>query len=244
MMPRQLEDDVLLSSQSDWPRLVEQVNVPIDRGEVRRYLGYPRQAAPNRRIDALVEQWIAEAEPLAVPRAAYCVMPIAEKSHRAVRVDTPQGPVEFKGAIGEFLGPIDRLAVFIATAGPRIVQFASEMLASGDTLAGLIINAVGSERAEAAEFAVTDELKKLAAQEGRALTLPYSPGYCGMALTEQRKLFSVLDGAVIGVSLTADCLMVPVKSISGLIGLGPTALVTSQGSPCDRCEMKHCNMRR
>jgi len=159
-------------------------------------------------------------------------------------VNTAEGSFEFKGAIGEFLGPIDYLAVFIATAGPEVEALATQKMREGDTIAGLIINAVGSERAEAAELAAIDDLRSRTAQTGRGLTLPYSPGYCGMAITEQRTLFSVVSGDAVGVSLTPECLMRPIKSVSGLIGIGLAHAIEYQGSPCDRCELKHCNMRR
>jgi hypothetical protein len=226
------------------PRIIDQVAAPIDRSEVRRYLGYPQQAAPNRRVEEALDHWITEAGKRAAPQATYRVFPVADIGKKHVRVETSAGPVEFTGAIGEFLGPASWVAVFIATAGPEVERLAGDMLYQGDPLAGLIVNAVGSERAEAAEAALIDELRAQAHPAGLALSLPYSPGYCGMALTEQRKVFTLLDGGRVGVFLTGDCLMTPLKSVSGLIGLGTAAAVKEQGSPCDRCTRHNCNMRR
>jgi hypothetical protein len=225
-------------------RLVGPVMTPVQPGEVRRYLGYPEGARVNGRVEELLGRWMAEAGRRAAPRAIYRVFRVADIGKRSVRAETPQGPVEFTGAIGEFLGPVQGLAVFVATAGPDVERLAAELLRRGDRLAGLIVNAVGAERAEAAEFAMIEELTARAAPAGLGLTLPYSPGYCGMALMEQRKLFAALDGGRVGVSLTPDCLMTPLKSVSGLIGLVPADLVSRHGSPCDRCELRHCAMRR
>lgn len=36
--------------------------------------------------------------------------------------------------------------------------------------------------------------------------------------------------------------MQPIKSVSGLVGLGLAADVVNFGSPCDRCEHHNCNM--
>jgi hypothetical protein len=108
----------------------------------------------------------------------------------------------------------------------------------------MVLNAVGAERAESAEAVVIAQLRATAKPAGLTPTLPYSPGYCGMSLVEQRKLFGLLDGKAVGVTLTSDCLMQPIKSVSGLIGLAPTAAVEEFGSPCDRCELHNCNMRR
>ena len=52
----------------------------------------------------------------------------------------------------------------------------------------MVLNAVGAERAEAAEAVVIDQLRQQSREAGLAPTLPYSPGYCGMPLTEQKKI--------------------------------------------------------
>jgi cobalamin-dependent methionine synthase I len=136
------------------------------------------------------------------------------------------------------------MAAFIATAGPDVERLASELMRQGDELAAMIVNAVGAERAEAAEAMVIEQLREQAQKHGFAPTLPYSPGYCGMALAEQHTLFSLFGDFDVGVTLTGSCLMRPLKSVSGLIGLGPAERVLAFGSPCDRCELYNCAMRR
>ncbi|MBI3468247.1 MAG: hypothetical protein HY000_35030 [Planctomycetes bacterium] len=161
-----------------------------------------------------------------------------------IRLQTSDGAVEFTGAIGEFLGASQLVAAFVATAGPGVESRASELIRQGQQLPALILSAVGAERAEAAETAIISRLSAQAGLLGFALTLPYSPGYCGMKLTEQTKLFALFGGATVGVTLTADCLMRPLKSVSGLIGLGPADQIAAAGSPCQRCELHSCAMRR
>ena len=233
------------SALSDYqPRIIEQVDEAVDRGEVLRYLGYPADVSPKARLQSILDHWIEEADRLATPRAIYVVLPVAEKDRRRLRLQTNGETVEFNGAIGEFLGASLSVAAFIATAGPDVVRLASELTGKRDDLAAMIVSAVGAERAEAAEAAVIDQLREQAEPAGFAPTLPYSPGYCGMSLTEQTKLFSLFDQANIGVTLTAECLMRPLKSVSGLIGLGLAEEVEQFGSPCDRCELHNCDMRR
>jgi cobalamin-dependent methionine synthase I len=169
---------------------------------------------------------------------------VAVIDQRSLRLETPTHVEAFVGAIGEFLGVSRYVAAFIATAGPGVERLASERMQAGDDLAAMIVNAVGAERAEAAESVVIERLRVQARGEGLAPTLPYSPGYCGMALTEQRKLFALLGDETAGVTLTDACLMRPLKSVSGLIGLGPADEVQAHGSPCERCELHSCAMRR
>ncbi len=226
------------------PRIIDRVETPVDRGEILRYLGYPANVAPNSRLTGYLDRWIEEAAKCAIPRATYRVLPVVEKDKRRLCLESTDGVVEFHGAIGEFLGASLAVAVFIATAGPNIERLSSKMLREGDELAALIVNAVGAERAEAAEAVVIDQLRRQADPIGFAQTLPYSPGYCGMNLTEQNKLFALFGDKNVGVILTSACLMRPLKSVSGLIGLGPADQVEAFGSPCDRCELHTCSMRR
>jgi hypothetical protein len=226
------------------PQVIDQVDAVVDEGEVLRYLGYPAGMAPNPRLRDILDHWIVEANRQATPRAAYVVLSIAEIGARLLRLQTAADVVEFKGAIGEFLGPSRFVAAFIATAGPGVERLATELMGQRDELAAMIVNAVGAERAEAAEMAVIQQLREQSQPEGLAPTLPYSPGYCGMSLTEQNNLFALFGDETAGVTLTGDCLMRPLKSVSGLIGLGPSDEIGTHGSPCDRCELHNCAMRR
>ena len=225
-------------------QVIDCVDEPIDRCEVLRYLGYPVGVEPNRLIEEVIEQNIEEAAQLASPRAIYLVRPVVEISKQRLCLQTDCGLTEFCGAIGEFLGYSQSVAVFIATAGPAIEQRASELLRERDDLGAMVLNAVGAERAEAAEAAMIEQLREQALAFDLAPSLPYSPGYCGMKLTEQRKLFSMFTAEQIGVELTSDCLMKPIKSVSGLIGLGKAEEMLTMDSPCDRCELQKCDMRR
>jgi len=223
---------------------VDTVTEPVDHAEVIRYMGYPAGMQPDERLREQIERWVPEAEALAEPRATYMVVPVREIDRKRVVVDGPRGPAAFRGQIGEFLGVARYIAAFVATAGPKIEQLSTELLKKGEVLAGLVVSAVGSERAEAAEAAAMAELRPKAAAMGLTLTLPYSPGYCGMDIRQQIPLFELLGGKPAGVELSPTCLMRPIKSVSGLIGLGPPEEVIAYGSPCDRCELKNCDMRR
>ena len=136
------------------------------------------------------------------------------------------------------------MVAYVATAGIDVQRLVSRLMHDREELAPMVVNAVVAERAEATEFAVVDELRSRADPVGFAPTLPYSPGYCGMALTKQKKLFALFDGKDFPVTLTPDCLMWPLKSVSDLIGLGLADKIEGGGSPCDRCEITNCTMQR
>ncbi len=235
--------------QSSWmrdsrPRTVEGVDESPSRSEVLRYLGYPADATPKRSVEEIGERWMAEAQRCARPRATFRVLPVAVLESNRVCLRTPQGISEFGGTIGKFLKASQYVAAFIATAGAEIDRLASELSHDGKTLEAMVVAAVGAERAEAIEHAVIEQLNAEAGPDGFTTTLPYSPGYCGMELTEQGELFALFGDDTVGVNLTPDSLMVPLRSVSGLVGIGPSIEMEEQGRACDRCEMPNCDMRR
>ena len=207
--------------------------------EIFRCLGYARRAAPPAAIARAIERIVAEALPLLQPRGTYSLYALEAQTARSLSL----GGLVLEGNIGEFLHGAARVAVFVATAGAEITRQAEVRCGAGDAFAGWALDAVGSWAAESAAEALRERLDRhLSAGEG--LTLPYSPGYCGMDLAEQRKLFRLTRADTVGVSLLPSLLMEPIKSVSGIIGLGPRAAVATDLTPCDRCPLIGCHMRR
>ena len=73
-------------------------------------------------------------------------------------------------------------------------------------------------------------------------TLPYSPGYCGWRVTEQHLLFGMLPDRPCGIELTESSLMYPIKSVSGIIGIG--SRVERKPYGCAICRNTACYKRR
>ncbi len=226
------------------PRTIEGVEAPVCRSEVLRYMGYPADATPQQQVDEMLDHWMAEAVRCARPRASYMVLPVVTLERNRIRLQTPDGIGEFRGTVGKYLAASRYVALFIATSGPEIDCLAGDLSRSGKYLEAMVVAAVGAERAEAAEHAVLERLKQCIGPDEFTATLPYSPGYCGMALTEQTRLFALFGDHTAGVMLSPECMMTPLRSVSGLIGLGPSSEIEDQGRPCDRCELATCNMRR
>jgi hypothetical protein len=72
----------------------------------------------------------------------------------------------------------------------------------------------------------------------------FSPGYCDWNIGQQRMLFWALSGKEIGIRLNGRCLMVPQKSISGIIGMGRRKADIEGYDPCRECKKKECPGRR
>ena len=132
-------------------------------------------------------------------------------------------------------------ALFIATAGVEYEQYQNRLKEQGDMVRMFIADALGSVMAEkcadAAEQGVQQSIEKL----GWKHTNRFSPGYCGWDVGEQQLLFPLFVGNTCGVRLTESSLMVPIKSVSGIMGLGKD--VSRQDYTCGLCNYAHCYKR-
>ena len=132
-------------------------------------------------------------------------------------------------------------ALFVATAGREYEAFQQELKAEGDMVRVFIADALGSviaeKTADQMEAALQASIEKL----GWRHTNRFSPGYCGWHVSQQQLLFPLFEGHTCDVTLTESSLMVPIKSVSGIIGLG--ASVRHLDYTCGLCDFKQCYKR-
>jgi hypothetical protein len=134
-----------------------------------------------------------------------------------------------------------KIAIFICTAGNRIHDLSKEFMSKDDLLKGYVYDLFGSLVVEAAMDIIQDKLKIKASSSGLKITNRYSPGYCGWNTIEQKKIFSILPENFCGVKLTDSFLMLPIKSISGIIGIGESVVYNTY--TCNFCDSENCLYR-
>jgi len=132
-------------------------------------------------------------------------------------------------------------ALFVCTAGAGISAWSKCHMASGDLLKGYVIDVMGSLVVETAMDTLESILGNIVKDNGLRITNRYSPGYCGWNVAEQNKLFSLLPERFCGVTLNDSVLMHPIKSVSGIVGIGKT--VKNNGYSCALCDNAHCLYR-
>jgi cobalamin-dependent methionine synthase I len=88
-------------------------------------------------------------------------------------------------------------------------------------------------------------MENLFRNQGKGVTLRFSPGYCDWPISEQKKVFELVQADMIGVSLNESFLMNPRKSVSGLFGITEEPSQTVSGyNPCVHCNKRDCFSRR
>jgi len=219
---------------------VVELTVRLESCEVLRMLGCDRDTVPRPDHQHLTQRLIAQSLPQIRARGVYTV-------HDVVRMTDCELSLEgcrlVRGPIAGYLKPARRVATFVVTVGTEIEQMAEQRLRDGCRLEGHILHAIGSSAADAAVDALADEIYFRHANPNEALTPPLSPGFCGLPIEEQIPLFTIVDAKAIGVKLLPSMKLDPVKSASGLIGIGRSEDVESHGVPCQWCDLRTCNLR-
>jgi hypothetical protein len=133
-------------------------------------------------------------------------------------------------------------ALFIATSGKGFEIFLHQLKEEGDMVRVFIADALGSVIAEKCADMMEWYLQESIDKWGWKHTNRFSPGYCGWQVSEQQKLFPLFEGNTCGVTLTESSLMVPIKSVSGIIGVGQT--VRRLDYTCRLCSFEKCYKRK
>ncbi|MBP7933111.1 MAG: hypothetical protein KA354_00570 [Phycisphaerae bacterium] len=209
--------------------------------EVLRMMGGAHQEAVRPELLEMVNRLLEESIPYLRTRGVYGVWNVERLTDRELAL---KGAGSFHGPIAAFLRPAGRVAVFAVTIGSDLERIANERRLDGKPLEGYILQSIGSSAADAASDAFVDYLWQHEAGPDEGVTPPFSPGFCGISIEQQKTLFSIVDASPIGVRLLPSMMMSPVKSISGLAGIGAASEVIAHGLPCEYCELERCQMRR
>jgi hypothetical protein len=136
------------------------------------------------------------------------------------------------------------LAVTVITIGPKLEKEVTNYSKRGEALRGMILDGIGSA---AVDMLAPEVLRLIAAEvspRGYEISSPVNPGMPGFPLTEQWNLLELVNTHEIGVSLTSSGVLVPRKSVSMVIGIGPKMTRWTQAEVCARCSLREtCHYR-
>lgn len=137
-----------------------------------------------------------------------------------------------------YLRKSEYLALFVCTAGDIFTELTQQFNHRGDMLEAYITDSIGSLTVEKAMDDIQWQLEKTMVKQNLRITNRYSPGYCNWPVFGQKELFTLLGENDFPVSLTETCLMMPIKSVSGIIGVGKE--VRKSEYACAVCGDKNC----
>jgi len=81
-----------------------------------------------------------------------------------------------------------------------------------------VLDVVASEAVEGLADAVNKMINDRASKEGYETVMRFSPGYGDWDVSDQKKIFDILEMDKLGIELTESYLMVPEKTITAIVG--------------------------
>jgi len=216
-------------------------NIPLSLDyddEVLRRQGLGESSRVRPEIKKVITELLAEVEQdsLLEPAVAYEYYPITAMDSDRISlegdraIEAPLLPATFPEA--------KELVVLIATIGPRLEKQVTEYTKGGGALRGMVLDGIGTA---AVDRLIPEALELIAVEvsgRGYEISSPVNPGMPGFPMTEQWSLLELAPVKEIGVSLSSSGVLIPRKSTSMVIGIGPRMTRWTQAEVCGRCSLR------
>jgi hypothetical protein len=223
------------------PLLKPKLELPEE--EIIRLLGGSSGARVSRSVERKMQTWKEHVDRVANPRITYTVQWIDSIRGSSLRLE--DGARITSPKVARTLKQAEAVVCFVATIGNRIEGAIERLNEEGNVSDAYIVDAMGSVGVERAVEKFHLAMERVFRNQGKGVTLRFSPGYCDWPLNEQEKLFKLVQADLIGVTLSESCLMNPRKSVSGIFGITNDPSQTVSGhNPCARCNKRDCFSRR
>jgi len=219
---------------------IDKTDILIDPGDILRLLGSQHDTIDDH-TKAIVNQYIEKSLEASTPAGAYLISD-ASVTRPEYKITLPGITFHPGNIIWGMLKHTEKIALFMVTAGPEPETLARSLMEKGNYLEGYIADLVASSIVEGIADLIEKQVKLHADSLGMKITNRYSPGYCSWNVEEQKRLFSLFPENCCGISLSSSSLMSPVKSATGIIGIGEK--VVYRDYICEICTMKNCHFRK
>lgn len=192
-------------------------------------------------LQGLIEELTFSSYKLLSPKTSFKIYDDIEIITSNYKIRISDTVFDTSKVVALFLKKSDYIAVFACTCGDAVEQYSKDLMKNGNTLEGLIVDIIGSEMAEIITEKLHNFIESIANKNGMSVSNRYSPGYCKWDVSEQQKLFPLLKDRTCGIQLMPSSLMLPVKSVSGILGIGHS--IKRLPYKCSLCDDKNCIMR-
>lgn len=182
----------------------------MNRNEILRYLRTSSRVE-DERLFTLIDECCDEIEKAVTPKTLHRIFDCEVTEDEVIT-----GGVAFKSKrLADTVKGCNRVCIFGATLGTE----ADRLLRScttNDIAKAMVLQACLAAKIEEVCDGLEAELKAV----DMKLRRRYSPGYFDLDITENKKIFELLELTKrIGLTLTDTCQMVPSKSVTAIIGI-------------------------
>jgi hypothetical protein len=218
--------------------VISDIHLSLKTREVLRRQGLAGGAKVRPEIKVLIQELLVSVKKarLLEPAVAYEYYKVRGMNGSQISLDggkTINGPL-----IPAIFAEAKELSVILCTIGPRLEKQVTDYSKSNEAMRGMILDGIGSSAVDMMTLEVLRRLTGEVSSRGYEISSPVNPGMPGFPLTEQWNLLGMVNADEIGVSLTASGVLVPRKSASMVIGIGPKMTRWTQAQVCSRCSLR------
>lgn len=224
--------------------VIRDIPLSLKTNEVLRREGFRGYSKIRPGIKSQILELVASAKSahLLEPALAYEIHSITEMSRE--QVSLKGGAAVHGSLLASLLPEAKELAIAVCTIGPRLEKQVTDYSNGGETLRGMLLDGIGSAAVDTLAQEACKLIADKASSRGYQVSSPVNPGMPGLPLAEQWQLLKLANAHEIGVSLTSSGIMVPRKSTSMVIGMGPQMKTWTRAEVCARCSLsKTCPYR-
>ncbi|HEX2934115.1 MAG TPA: vitamin B12 dependent-methionine synthase activation domain-containing protein [Bacteroidales bacterium] len=223
------------------PIAVPTSEIKVEEKQILRLLGYESDHIEPF-ISETIQRRIAASKGMIAARGGFIIRPVSNISPAKELLMVDNEMFHIGKIVASHLKRAEFVALFAVTIGKDLENHSEELFSQGEMLDGYVVNLIASEAAESAAAFIHHHISELAQAKHLHVTNRYSPGYCNWNVAEQFKLFHFFPESFTDISLTESALMNPVKSVSGIIGIGEH--VRFNQYKCAICNDKQCIYRQ
>ncbi|MGD8779400.1 MAG: vitamin B12 dependent-methionine synthase activation domain-containing protein [Ignavibacteria bacterium] len=215
-------------------------DIEVSKKEIEITLGYSDIGIPGH-FSQLIDEIILQLPQYCKIKAGYRLIDLHKPTGRNDGLYAGKPFLQTDKIVSSQLNKAEKAALFVCTIGPLMEERSKRMLHNGDPMISYLVDTVASVTVENTTDFLHDHIGIEMKKHGFNITNRYSPGYCNWSVSEQHLLFSLLPEKFCGITLNESALMHPIKSTSGIIGIGKN--VKYREYMCDRCGVKDCTYR-
>jgi len=216
-------------------------DIGLAKKDIPQYIGYKQDEIPEPFPQLIDEVYNSVSDHCDI-KGGYIIynkIEFIRQDHSLLINDIPLSTYKI---IFNQLSGSEAIAAFLCTAGPCIEKWSKQLSKNGEDLKSYVVDTLGSLIVEYAMDSIQDFLKEQVEKEGMKITNRCSPGYCKWETGDQHQLFRLFPENFCGITLSDSALMHPVKSVSGIIGIGKD--VKFINARCGLCDEKDCRFRK
>ena len=220
--------------------------IKIDKNEVLRYLEYNGQNI-NDNLNNIIDECIEITKNKVNPRYLLRVYPILREKN-----SLEDGEINLKGSnlrfeskdLHKLLDNCEGCIILSATLGLDLEKEIRKY-SYVELTKSIIIDACSTTAIEEICDLIEEDIKAKLKEEGKYITMRYSPGYGDLPIEKNKDIIEALNlNKELGLTITESGIMIPRKSVIAIIGIS-SKLVRENKKSCEKCSnYKTCKYKK